>query len=130
MLACAVIKVEASGGTYGWSRVEAEKARVYQQGTPSLHWTPEPVLSCSWGKPLNTRAFLRRVRPGSLAFHASAANEVSKISEQGEGRLTYTQEPELWRGGSAAGQITCDIKTTEQCAAAGLPVTLREVALT
>lgn len=43
---------------------------------PSL--PPNNPLPCSQGKPLNARAIHRRVRPRSPAFHALAANEVSK----------------------------------------------------
>lgn len=43
---------------------------------PSL--PPNNPLPCSQGKPLNARAIHCRVRPRSPAFHALAANEVSK----------------------------------------------------
>lgn len=84
---------------------------------PFMSWTLEPLPSRSWGKPLNTRAFSPPGGPRSPAFHTSATNEVSKLSEQGEGSLTSTRE-RLSCGETAApvGQITSDIKTTEQCA--------------
>lgn len=78
MLGCAgprVIKMKEGGGDLRVVETRSRKGLACQGGS-SLHWTPEPLLSCSWGKPFNTRVILRRGRPRSPAFHASATNEV------------------------------------------------------
>lgn len=81
---------------------------------------PPLVLSGSWGKPFNTRASLRRVRPGSPAFHTSAANEVSKSQSKVKAVWPPLKKTKLLRDGSPVGQITSDIKPQNNAAAAAV----------